>query len=140
MNKFEEACDAIEKKEGYDEYIEGENVIEWLRNAKTATVSFSQPRFINKIKALAEKFPEMVEITHEQAGALVAHIPVSAVKINIVIPREMSEEEKEAARQRLAKYREKQANEDTEDMEEDIEIEEVEETETSEGIDEEENE
>ena len=39
-----------------------ENVIEFLRGSETALVTFSQGRYISQVKALAERFPEDVQI------------------------------------------------------------------------------
>ena len=52
MNEFEKASDAIEKDRDYR--VNNENVIEFLRGADRATVSFSQGRFISKVKKLAK--------------------------------------------------------------------------------------
>lgn len=61
-----------------------ENVIEWLSGDKEVTVTFSQKKFVNKIKKMAEKHPELVEIRHENAdGSIVAHIPLKAVHLTI---------------------------------------------------------
>ena len=59
MNEFEKACEEVDK----DFTTEKENVIEFMKDAKTATVTFSQGRYITKIKNLAEKYPDKVEIT-----------------------------------------------------------------------------
>ena len=37
-----------------------ENVIEFFRNQEKATVTFCQPRFVSKVKKLAEEYPEDV--------------------------------------------------------------------------------
>lgn len=86
-----------------------EFAIEWLRGAKTATVTAPCGSKLNhKIKKLAEKYPEEVTITHENAdGSLVAHIPVEYIKVSKPASREMSDEQKEAAAVRLAEAREK---------------------------------
>ena len=53
--------------------IVNENVIEFLRNQETATVTFCQPRFINKVKELSKRYPEEVKITAENSdGSLLA--------------------------------------------------------------------
>ena len=107
MNQFEEfnkVCDEVEDR---DFNLAQENVIEWLKNADVATVTFSQGRYITKIKKLAEKYPDKVQITAENKdGSIVAHIPVKAIKINIIEGRELTEEEKERAKETFAKYRE----------------------------------
>lgn len=103
MTEFEKASDAIEKDRDYNS--NNENVIEFLRNSKTATVCFTQSKYINKIKKLAEKYPDEVTITHENKdGSIVAYIPVKWIKVSP--PRQVSDEQREAARERLKSYRE----------------------------------
>lgn len=64
--------------EGY-----AENVIEWVKDDKRATLSLSQRRTITRIKELAEKYPDKCEILAENKdGRLYAHIPVEWVRIN----------------------------------------------------------
>lgn len=108
MNEFEKASEAVERDRDFA--LDCENVIEFLRNSKVATVSFSQGKFMRKIKKLAEKFPDKVEITYESDRVVVAHVPTSAIRISVIEPREMSEEQKQAARERLAKYRYERKN------------------------------
>lgn len=106
MDQFEKASDAIEKDRDYNS--NNENVIEFLRGAKTATVCFTQGRYISKIKKLAEKFPDEVIITSQNKdGSIVAHIPVKYIHISRPGKgRVLTEEEKEAAKERLKAYRE----------------------------------
>lgn len=103
MDDFEKAAWEVDKNINSDH----ENVIEWIRNSKTATVTFSQSKYITKVKRLAEKYPNKVQICKVNKDSIVAHIPVSAVKISIIEPRVMTEEQKEAARERLKKARKK---------------------------------
>lgn len=98
MNDFEKACEEVNK----DFTSEKENVIEWILNSKTATVTFTQGKYITKIKKLAEKYPDRVQITNEKNGVIVAHIPTSAVKISIV-ERKLSDEQKAIMIERLRK-------------------------------------
>lgn len=104
MNEFEKACSEVEQDETYE--TEVENCIEFLKDAKTATVTFSQGRYITKIKKLAEKYPDQVQIVHSNKNSIVAHIPVKAIKISIIEGRERTEEEIERAKVAFAKYRE----------------------------------
>lgn len=68
-----------------------ENVIEFVQNSNTATVTFCQGRYISRIKELAERKPDEVQITAENKdGSIVAHIPTSWIRINP--NRELSEE------------------------------------------------
>lgn len=78
-----------------------ENTVEWIKNEDTATVTFCQPRFITRIRKLAEKYPDECQITHENKdGSIVAHIPVKWIKISKV-ERHLSEEQIELARERI---------------------------------------
>lgn len=68
-----------------------ENVIEFVQNSDTATVTFCQGRYITRIKELAEKKPDKCQITTvNKDGSIVAHIPTSWIRINP--NRELSEE------------------------------------------------
>lgn len=108
MNDFEKACEEVEKDRSWD--ADCENAIEWIRNSDTATVMFSQGRYITKIEKLAEKYPDEVQITARNKTSIIAHIPVSYIRIS-KITREMSEEQKEASRERLRSYRQNSGNE-----------------------------
>lgn len=60
-----------------------ENVIEFVKDSKRATVTFCQGRYKSRIKKLAAERPEECEIVAEnQDGSLCAHIPVAWIKIN----------------------------------------------------------
>lgn len=96
MNDFEKACEEVNK----DFTSEKENVIEWIINSKTATVTFTQGRYISKVKKLAEKYPDRVKITSHKDGVLVAHIPTSAIKISIY-ERQISDEQKAIMAERM---------------------------------------
>ena len=81
-NVFDKACDEVD-----DPYYTGdntqENAIEFIKNSPTATVTFSQGRYISKIKKLLSQYPEDVKLVRENKdGSIVAHIPVSYIKIN----------------------------------------------------------
>ena len=87
-----------------------ENVIEFLRDEKTATVTFSQRKYIKKIRDLAQRFPEECIILKEnEDGSILAHIPVKWIKINNSQhkPREISDEEREVLRERMKLARQK---------------------------------
>lgn len=82
-----------------------ENVIEFYADDKRATVTFTQGRYVSRIKRFAEEKPDECQIVAENKdGSIVAHIPTRWVKISPT--REVSEEQKEAARERLIKFHE----------------------------------
>jgi len=81
-----------------------ENVIEFIENEKRATVTFSQGRFKTRIRKLAAEHPEECQVVKENKdGSLLAHIPVSWIKISPV--KEVSEEQRERARQNMLRMR-----------------------------------
>lgn len=81
-----------------------ENVIEWLRGDERARVSApSGSRLKGRIVKLQNKYPDDVLILDEnEDGSIYAEIPVRYIKVSA--PRKVSEEQKEAARDRLSKY------------------------------------
>ena len=77
-----------------------ENAIEWINGQERVTVTLSQGRYISKVKRLAEKFPEEVEIVKiNEDGTILAHIPLSYIKINRA-SRNLTEEEREELSER----------------------------------------
>ena len=83
-----------------------ENAIEWINGDKEVWITFSQKRFITKIKKHAKEY--QIHIYENKDGSVYAKIPLSWVKI---FPprkvREFSEEEKAEAAERLKIAREK---------------------------------
>ena len=93
-----------------------ENMIEWQTNARTATVTFTNQKHINRIKKLYEERGDEFKYFHENSdGSICAKIPLKWIKINGgALPgtgkkRELTEEQKQALRERLAAGREKAA-------------------------------
>lgn len=80
-----------------------ENVIEWLNGQDTVTVTLSQKRLINKVKNLAAKSDEVQILAENDDGTLLAHVPLKYIKISQ--PRQLSDEQREAARKRLLQMR-----------------------------------
>lgn len=77
-----------------------ENVIEFIENEKRATVTFSQGRFKTRIRKLAVEHPEECQIMKENKdGSLLAHIPVSWIKINPT--RQLSDEQRKELAERM---------------------------------------
>ena len=91
-----------------------ENVIEFISGAKTATVTFTNQKEINRIKRIYEERKDEFKYLYvNQDGSICAKIPKSWVKINpgskpgTRAKREMTEEQKEELRKRLAAGRKK---------------------------------
>lgn len=91
-----------------------ENVIEFLINSDTATVTFTQGRYISRIKELANSKPDECKITHiNEDGSIVAHIPTTWIRINPNI--ELSDELKKVKAERMRKLRQEQLAKKKED-------------------------
>lgn len=91
-----------------------ENVIEFLKNSRTATVTFTNTKHVNRIKKLYEERGSEFKYFYEnEDGSICAKLPLKWIKINAgSLPgtrakREMTEEQKEELRQRLAAGRAK---------------------------------
>lgn len=75
--------------------INNENCIEWISNQHSITCTFSQLKWVNKVKQLHKKHPDKVKIVAEnEDGSIVAKMPIKALKLSI-IERELSEEKRE---------------------------------------------
>ena len=87
-----------------------ENCIEFLSGERSAVVSFTNRKHINRIKKLYEERKDDFKYFHENTdGSICAKIPLKWVKLNpgSKTGRVMTEEQKEAARVRLANARNK---------------------------------
>ena len=66
-----------------------ENCIEWINGQNTITVTLSQKKYINKVKRMAEKHPDLVSILAENDdGSIFAHLPLKALKLSIISRKE----------------------------------------------------
>lgn len=83
-----------------------DNNIEWVQGDTIVTASFHAKKYINKVKRLAEKYPDEVDYKENKDGTIVCHFPLRYVKISRPAVRELTEEQKQAASERFAKYRE----------------------------------
>ena len=84
-------------------------MIEFISNTRTATVTFTNRKHINRIKKLYEKRKDDFEyFVENKDGSICAKLPLKWIKINpgSKTGRIMTEEQKEAARIRLQKARE----------------------------------
>lgn len=87
-----------------------ENMIEFISGARTCTVTFTNKKHINRIKKLYEERKDDFKFFYEnEDGSICAKIPLKWIRINAgsKTGRTMTEEQKEAARIRLANARKK---------------------------------
>ncbi len=97
-----------------------ENVIEFISGEKMAAVTFSQGKYINQLRKLAERFPDQVTIDAEnEEGSVFGHVPAAWLRIRPPRSATMSEEEREAVRERLFKAKNR-ANSVPEALEDDL--------------------
>jgi hypothetical protein len=94
-----------------------ENMIEFISGQRTATVTFTNQKHINRMKKLyEERGDEFKYFKENEDGSVCAKIPLKWIKVNAgALPgtgkkREMTEEQKEELRKRLAEGRAKAAN------------------------------
>lgn len=92
-------------------YEEKENVIEWITGDKIVSCTTTDKKYVNKILKLAKQYPEEVWAIRNNDGSVYARFPRNAVKLSIT-HRVMTEEQKEAARIRMAKMRTADKKED----------------------------
>ena len=86
-----------------------ENMIEFISGTRTATVTFTNQKHINRIKKLyEERKDEFKYLVENPDDSVCAKLPLKWIKINpgSKTGRVMTEEQKEAARIRLQKARE----------------------------------
>ena len=84
-----------------------ENNIEWYTGDNRVTLSFSQKKYVSKIKKYAKNNPEVEIVAESLDGSICAHIPLSWIKISPPRKgREFTEEERLAAAERLKIARE----------------------------------
>lgn len=91
-----------------------ENMIEWISGTRTATLTFTNQKHINRMKKLYEERKDEFKYFKENTdGSVCAKVPQKWIKINPgALPgtgkkRELSEEQKQALRERLAAGRAK---------------------------------
>lgn len=83
-----------------------ETAVGYLDVDDRATFSSSERKWINKILKLRESYPDDVQIEYmpeDNHGMLLAHIPKSWLKINPPHKRNMTDEQRAAAAERMSK-------------------------------------
>lgn len=75
-----------------------DNAIQWYTGEDFVSVTLSQRKYINKVRKMADKWPELVQILYENAdGSIFARLPLKAVKLSIISRVVPSAEEAEYA-------------------------------------------
>ena len=104
MDEFTKMVNEVQN----DDFVGGDvqdNTIEFLRNAKIAVATFSQGKFISKMKKYKEDYPDDVEIVPvKDSNAIVCRFPAKWVKVSP--PKQVSDEFREKSAERLRLMRE----------------------------------
>lgn len=80
----------------------GENVIEFRKGQKVATLTLCQRRYISRVKELSSKFPnECKVLAINKDGSILAEVPTRWIRINPGL--DLTEEQKEERARRLWK-------------------------------------
>lgn len=80
---------------------------------KTMYVSSDQQKIINRVRKLAEQYPEQVTIKNQPEqndGCIYATMPADWLKLSPPIKREMTDEQRQAASERMKALVQKQKN------------------------------
>lgn len=102
MTKFEQVSDILN---GSDNPDLKEFCFYWCKGDEFATVNvLAGSKYATRVKRYAEKFPEKVKIVSDTKDAVIAAVVPSAIKI-MIVEREMSDEQREAAAERLRNLR-----------------------------------
>lgn len=105
LERLAQVVDCDTKEIALPERYGNENIIEWVKDGKTATLSLTQGRTISRVMKLVQSRSEECKIIARNAdGSICARVPVGWIKISPI--REVSEEQKEAARVRMKEMRE----------------------------------
>ena len=96
-----------------------ENCIEWITGERSATLTFSEPKMIKRIKTIySERADEFKRYTENDDGSICVTVPKKWCKINPGSKpdsdkpkRTMTEEQKKAFAERMAKVREQKNKE-----------------------------
>lgn len=90
-----------------------ENVIEWITGSDVLTLTVTQPRYITKVKKLVEHYNQysdkLADYLVNPDGSVFAHLPLECLKLSPKRSVEYSEEQRAAARDRIAAARAKKA-------------------------------
>lgn len=78
-----------------------ENSIEWLTGDERISVSFSQKKFANKLRALAKKYPDEVDFIENQDGSVFGHMPIRYLRLSH--PRKISDEQRQMFSERMSR-------------------------------------
>jgi hypothetical protein len=63
-----------------------ENVIEWITGDDWIACTFTQKKYISKVRKIAIKYPQFVPVFIENKdGSIFCHLPLKALKLSVII-------------------------------------------------------
>lgn len=64
---------------------DNENVIEWITGQDYIACTFTQKKYINKVRKIALQMPEKVPVFVENKdGSIFCHLPLKALKLSVI--------------------------------------------------------
>ena len=64
-----------------------ENVIEWITGDEWVSCTFTQRKYITKVRKMLDKQPNLVPIFHENKdGSIFCHLPLKSLKLYVKKP------------------------------------------------------
>ena len=73
-----------------------ENVIQWLNGEKYITCTFTQRKYVGKVKKIMQRTPEFVlDFIENKDGSIYCRLPLKALKLSIIVRKEATNEEGE---------------------------------------------
>lgn len=73
-----------------------ENVIQWLNGEKHITCTFTQRKYVSKVKKIMQRTPEFVlDFVENKDGSIYCRLPLKALKLSIIVRKEATNEEGE---------------------------------------------
>ena len=88
-----------------------ENVIEWITGDDRVCLTFTQPKYITKVRKLVDHYNQhndnRADMITNPDGSVFAHLPLECLKLSPKRNIEHSDEWKDAARERLVVARSK---------------------------------
>lgn len=66
-----------------------ENVIEWITGDNEVACTFTQRKYINKVRKMMDKQPNLVtHFVENPDGSIFCHLPIKALKLYLKTPNE----------------------------------------------------
>lgn len=85
-----------------------ETCFEYLTDDKYGTFCSDEKKWVRQIKELHAQYPDQVKIISDQNGSIMAHLPKSWFKVKPPVKRNLTEEQRKEASDRMRLLRQQQ--------------------------------